>query len=273
MIDFEKELEKWFGSELAGPEPEEHAALIGESNRILAGIDKKQDDISLQVEEIYDIIKDNDNNKNSLRQKQDQISRLLGAVTGLSDMIEDFMHYTAQSGSEDLERDALLMRKNADALLDTCAISRIGETGRLLDPDLHTVGAAERSSFPLDYVSAVLRSGYRYNGTVIRKASVVVSTGAAEAEAETTEYTTAATTATTTADEAAIDIGADEAAETTEADEADTGADEATETAEAAEAAEIIETTATENETTTTKTAETAATENETTTCAQSTEG
>jgi len=177
MLDFEKELEKQFAEESGAWEAGEFELLADEGKRLLAVIDKKQADISLQVEEIYDIVKDSGMYKEALRLERARTNNLLGAVVGLSDMIEDFYHFTAQSGHAELERPAWMMWKNAGNMLEGCAVARFGETGQPLNPAIHSVHAAETSAYPREYITRILQSGYRYLGTVIRKASVIVSKG------------------------------------------------------------------------------------------------
>ncbi|MCL2496795.1 MAG: nucleotide exchange factor GrpE [Clostridiales bacterium] len=184
MLDFEKEPEKQFTGENAAGEIREFDLLADEGMRLLAAIDKKQADISLQVEEIYDIVKESALYVEALRMERMRVNQLLGAVVGLADMIEDFCHFTAQSGNSELEKQALMMWRNAGNLLEGCAAARFGEAGQPLNPAIHSVHAAETSAYPREYIAKVLLSGYRYMGNIIRKASVIVSAGEDEGEDE-----------------------------------------------------------------------------------------
>jgi len=133
----------------------------------------------LQVEEIYDIVQSIGEDRDDRRKKQSLMDQMRDAVLGISDIIDDFLYFSAQSGSDELEKQARMMRKNADSLLEKCAISRFGEAGQPLDPALHSVHAAEPSACPYEHIVTVLQCGYRCMGAVVRKASVVVSTGEA----------------------------------------------------------------------------------------------
>lgn len=191
MLDFKKELDKLLASEDSVLEADEFGLLAAEGTRLLAAVDgkqagisqqvdavgKKQADISLQIEEIYDIVKEFDADKSALRSERALVEGLLKAVVGMSDMVEDFYNFTEQGGSEELVRQAQIMRKNADDLLGTCSVTRFGEAGQPLDPAEHSVYSSAVSAYPNEHVAKVLQSGYAYKGTVIRKATIIVSTG------------------------------------------------------------------------------------------------
>ena len=178
MLNFNLELKKLLAGESGSLESSEFGLLVSEGTRLLAALDKKQADLSLQVEEIYDIVKESGAHKDTLRLERTYRTQLLNAVVGLSDMIEDFLRYSAQSGVDGLETQARMMWNNVGNMLQSCSISRFGEAGQPLDPEIHSVQAAEVSGYPREHISNVLQSGYRYMGALIRKASIIVSTGA-----------------------------------------------------------------------------------------------
>ena len=178
-MDFEKELNKLLALQ-SDPLPQlELAELLAAERQLLQALNKKQTDISLQIEEIYDITKDMDNRvlQDIVRDEKARGIRLAGTVIELCDLIDDFYEYTMQSGSEELEHQARLMQKNAGVLLEKCGITRIGEAGQRLDPEIHSARSGAVSSVSREHVVKVLQSGYRYLGALIRKAAVVVSLG------------------------------------------------------------------------------------------------
>jgi molecular chaperone GrpE (heat shock protein) len=63
-------------------------------------------------------------------------------------------------------------------------MTRLGEEGQLLDPEIHRVQTAAASPLPREHVARVLQSGYRYLGDVLRRAAVIISTGEESAEEE-----------------------------------------------------------------------------------------
>jgi molecular chaperone GrpE (heat shock protein) len=179
MMDFEAELNKLLARE-SGPLPQsELAELAAAEQNLFASLNQKQTDLSLQIEEIYDLAKEADTRvlQEALETEKIRANRLAGAAVRLSDMLEDFCVYAAESGSEELAAQAVLLWKNSGALLEGCGITRLGEEGQPLDPEIHTVKAAAPSFLPREHVSRVLQSGYRYLGEVVRKAAVLVSTG------------------------------------------------------------------------------------------------
>jgi molecular chaperone GrpE (heat shock protein) len=179
MINFEAELEKLLSlesGELPRYELAEFAAL---GQQLLADLNKKQTDVSLQIEEIYDLVKEQDNQvwRETLEAEKTRANQLASAAIGLSDLLEDFCAYAGQSGSEELKQQAGLLRKNSDGILAGCGIFRLGEKGEPLNPQIHTVKASAESPLPREQVTRVLQSGYVYQNVLVRKAAVVVSRG------------------------------------------------------------------------------------------------
>ena len=180
MIDFEKELDKLLSSECGPLETDEFAIIADEGNRVLAALNKKQADISLQVEEIYDIVREDGTSRDALLTERSKVASLLDAVVGLTDLLDNFLRYAEGNGRPELENQARIMVKNAGALHEKCAIASFGEAGEPLRPELHTVYSVEASDYPREHIVNVLECGYRYMGAVIRKATVTVSAGAGD---------------------------------------------------------------------------------------------
>jgi molecular chaperone GrpE len=186
MVDFEAELEKLLAGESEPLPLSELAEVLAENRAVLEAVNKKQADVSLQVEEIYDLVKDADTRElqGILNAERNRAQQLLETALGLSGLLEHFCVYAGQSGSEELARQGLLLWRDSQRLLESCGITRLGEAGQPLDPALHTVQSAAASEFPRESVARVLQSGYRYLGRVLRKAVVVVSTGPAPSAPE-----------------------------------------------------------------------------------------
>lgn len=190
MIDFKEELNKLIllefgnapsdGTPAAEKQPLE--IMLDAERQLVQSIGKTQTDISMQVEEIYDIVKDSSGGalQEAFRDEKKRAGRLAQAAIGLCDLIDDFYEYAAAGEDSELCGQAAIMRKNAGSLLESCAITRIGEPGQPLDPDIHAVQAAVYSPMPREYVTRVLRSGYRNMGAIMRKAAVIVSKGTEE---------------------------------------------------------------------------------------------
>jgi molecular chaperone GrpE (heat shock protein) len=160
---------------------EEEPSPENEAEAVLALFGKKQTDISMQVEEIYDMLQDDGSLREALKGEKKRSSKLLDAVIGLCDVIEDFCVFAAEGGDAELTKQALLMRRAATKYLESCGMTMInepGESGFPFDPKIHEVQAVTGSDYPKDSVVEVLRSGYGNRGETARKAAVIVSSGA-----------------------------------------------------------------------------------------------
>ena len=179
MIDFEAELNKLLAQESEPLPQDEFVQLAAVGQQLLSALYKKQADISVQVEELYDLAKDSDNTavQKALQSERAHAGLVIRAAVGLCDLIDDFYEFSLQCGNEDIGGQALMMRKKADGLLMGCGITRLGEVGQPLNPAIHSVQTGAASQIPREHVAKVLQSGYLYLGAILRKATVVVSMG------------------------------------------------------------------------------------------------
>jgi molecular chaperone GrpE (heat shock protein) len=188
MVNFEAELEVLLSREIQPLPQYEFAELAASGREFLAEFNKKQTDVSLQIEEIYDLVKEQGVLLDAVKAEKERANRLVFAAIGLCDLLEDFCAYARRSGSEELEHQAGLLWEQAGGILAGSGIIRFGESGQPLDPRIHAVKASAESSFPREYVVQALQSGYVYQNSLIRKAAVVVSRGP-ENEAPETDRT------------------------------------------------------------------------------------
>ncbi|MDR3146628.1 MAG: nucleotide exchange factor GrpE [Treponema sp.] len=177
MLDFEAELNKLLSLETGRLPEYEFAELAAAGRELLAEFNKKQTDTSLQIEEIYDLVKEQDFLRETAMSEKTRADRLVPAAIGLADLLEDFYAYAGRNGGEELKHQARIMWENAGGILSGCGILRFGQEGEPLNPRIHTVKASAESPFPRERVVRVLQSGYVYQDTIIRKAAVVVSRG------------------------------------------------------------------------------------------------
>lgn len=182
MLDFKQELDKLLKQEARPLPGDELTELAKVGQRTLTALDRKQSELSLQVEEIYDIVGNMDTTplQDAMLSEKRRADALAGAVVGLCDILEDFCTYARDSGDAELDRQARMMWSNSAGLLERSGFVRLGEEGQPLDPEIHAVQSATASSIPREHVVRVLQSGYRYLGAVARKAAVVVSKGMGE---------------------------------------------------------------------------------------------
>ncbi|MDR3199918.1 MAG: nucleotide exchange factor GrpE [Spirochaetales bacterium] len=179
MLNFETELSKLLARESDPLPHSEIMEIAAAGQKLLAALNKKHSDLSFQVEELYDLTKEADTQTllQALDAEKKRAGKLAAAAVGLCDILEDFCAYARHSGSEELESHARLLWKNSAALLEGCGMTRLGEEGQSLDPEIHTVQTAAASPLPREHIARVLQSGYRYLGDVLRRAAVIVSTG------------------------------------------------------------------------------------------------
>lgn len=182
MIDFNKELDKLLADEPELPDIRELSVIADTGRRLLDSFSKTQTDISMQVEEIFDIVSETGALQSVLKTEKSRATALLDAVVGMSDIIEDFYAFARQSKDPELASQAQMMWKNAGILLEKCGITRLGEAGQPMDASIHNVRSVSPSVYPCEHVAEVLQSGYRYMGAVLRKAAVIVSTGEVDNE-------------------------------------------------------------------------------------------
>jgi molecular chaperone GrpE (heat shock protein) len=188
-VDFETELAKLLDKEEVPPQ-DETAELTGVLQYLLNAFNKKQTEYSLQLEEIYDTLKSQDTQvlQASLAAEGQRANHLALTALGLSDNLEHFCAYARQSGTEELRAQAEILWNNSANLLAGCGILRLGNEEEPFDPRIHQVQGAIASALPRERVVQVLQSGYGYLGTVLRKATVLLSRGPEESgTAENTE--------------------------------------------------------------------------------------
>ncbi|GMO39184.1 MAG: hypothetical protein Ta2F_15580 [Termitinemataceae bacterium] len=185
MLDFEAELNKLLYAESEALlqyefAPMFEAAALGQN--LLDDLNKNQADVSLQVEEIYDLIKDQDTKvlQELITAEKTLSYNLAYTAISLCDLLEDFCAFARQSGNEELKHQADILWSQSAQLLVSNNIIRFGGEGQLVNPQIHTVQKAVKSDLPCEQVIEVLQSGYSYNNAIVRKAAVVVSLGSGE---------------------------------------------------------------------------------------------
>lgn len=185
MLDFKQELNHLLAQETHPLPGDGLAGMALAGQRLLTTLGKKQSELSLQVEEIYDIVGNLDLAavQEALQAETQRADSLADGMVGLCDILEDFCAYARDSGNAGLEQQGRMMWDNAGDLLERYGFARLGEDGQPLAPEIHTVRSAAASpAVPKEHVVRVLQSGYRYRGAVVRKAVVAASLGTGEME-------------------------------------------------------------------------------------------
>ena len=153
MFDFDLELNKLKSNvppELIKP------FAIAQNDGVLAALSGKIDNLSLQVEEIYEIAENSNPD-----------SALLKTLINVLDLLEAYFAAYDIDGAG---------RRKLREILNGGKIAEIGEAGERLNPDIHKViGAEHAEGIAPEQVLQVVAPGYSYENKIIRKAKVVVS--------------------------------------------------------------------------------------------------
>ena len=171
-MNFIAELKKLLGEE-DNPPVDPLAELARAQADLLEALYKNGSGISLQVEEIYDIVKESDENAREVKSAAKRESTLLSALIAMSDLLDSMLQYPQYAGGAHFE--AIAAKR--DEALHACSLEKIGSLGQQLDPRIHTVATAEYNGSPVESVIRILESGYMYRGNIIRKATVIISKG------------------------------------------------------------------------------------------------
>lgn len=156
MFDFDLELKKLkngIPQELIKPYIVEQDKNINEK---IAELSRKIENISLQTEEIYEIIENN---------SPDNI--LLKTLVNVCDLLELYLTAADTDGAG---------KRKLHEILNEADVSIIGTVGERLNPEIHkVVGAENAAGIAAEQILQIIQSGYLYQNKVIRKAKVIVS--------------------------------------------------------------------------------------------------
>ena len=171
-MDFEAELKKLLAAEENLPiDPLSELTLA--QVKVLDSISKRNTDISIQVEEIYDIVKDADENAREVKNAAKRETILLDGLIAISDLLDSVLEHILQANPGH----ANVIGAKREEIIKACGVDKISMPGMLLDPRLHTVVAAEYSEKPIEEITRVLENGYEYRGKIVRKSTVIISKG------------------------------------------------------------------------------------------------
>jgi molecular chaperone GrpE (heat shock protein) len=134
---------------------------------------KQSLELSLQIEEIYDIIKDGEQSADELRTLRSHELTLVEVVAQMTDMLDDLTAFTATIPQ--LEEQSAAIANKTDLLLQTAGMLRLAKPGDALNPKLHTVVQTADAGQEPETITQVLRSGYSYKGKVVKKSQVIVN--------------------------------------------------------------------------------------------------
>ena len=140
----------------------------------LESIKNTDTNIALQIEEIYDIIKDADANAKEIKAAETRENILLNGLVAMSDLLDSLFAHMREGNNEHSQ---VVVAKMTE-IINACGLEPLGFPGERLDPRLHTVSSAEFSEAPPEAIIYVIQRGYKHRGKILRKATVILSKGA-----------------------------------------------------------------------------------------------
>lgn len=153
------------------PPPADPADLLGE---LAAGREQTADllhALTAQAERTEALLR-------ALNEHELTTSRLL---RGVADVLGSFDRLLAYESDVDIESYRASVRRTAAVLADMLwnnGVELIGAAGEIAEPDTHrVVEVADNPKLAEDAVVSVIQRGIRYQGRLIRPASVIVSSG------------------------------------------------------------------------------------------------
>lgn len=185
MIDVAKELQG-FVEDLHKDSLERFcdiADVIGEFNKVLNKLGKEQYKYSHQLDEIMMSLEEQENYHKECvflqqqnRMKDMEVKRLVAVLLNILDSYEDLYRYSLKYGDESWKEQMTMQWNRTGIILKQNGIVRIEGIGELFVPQLYAVGEIRQvPGIPNGQIVDIIRSGYMYNGEIIRKAKVVVN--------------------------------------------------------------------------------------------------
>lgn len=185
MIDVAKEL-RGFVEDLHKDSLERFcdiADVIGEFNKVLNKLGKEQYRYLSQLDEIMMSLEEQENYHKECvflqqqnRMKDMEVKKLVAVLLSVLDSYEDLYRYALKYGDESWKEQMTMQWNRTGVILKQNGIVRIEGIGELFVPQLYAVEEIRRvPGIPNGQIVDIIRSGYMYNGEIIRKAKVVVN--------------------------------------------------------------------------------------------------
>ncbi|MCM8899915.1 nucleotide exchange factor GrpE [Caldicoprobacter algeriensis] len=159
------------------------ADVIGEFNKVLNKLGKEQYRYSSQLDEIMMFLEEQGNYHKECvflqqqnRMKDMEVKRLVAVLLNILDLYEDLYRYSLKYGDESWKEQMTMQWNRTGIMLKQNGIVRIEGIGELFVPQLYVVEEIRQvPGIPNGQIVDIIRSGYMYNGEIIRKAKVVVN--------------------------------------------------------------------------------------------------
>lgn len=186
MIDFTKELGKFDFMEMdkSFKNIQNETGMIVETlNTTLKRFGKEQSKANMQMDEILDVLdeeKEKQKNIDVLEKTENVLKEdknfLVKGMISIVDQFEDMYRYVVKYDTVNGAGQMMILWKNIASDLLTCGIMRIDEINVVFNVQLHVaVQTRYDEEVTEGYVLEVLKSGYKYNDKLLRKAQVVIN--------------------------------------------------------------------------------------------------
>ncbi len=186
MLDVKNEIKKLVNEEIPGNmngRLSEFAVLLDTYNSNMNKIGRTQYKYSAQMDEIMlmldDMEKDgriiNDYRKNT-ENLQKESSNLMSVLIKASDLLEDAYRYAQKSGQNAWEKQLANQWTSLGEYLASAGISRIDTCDVMFNMEIHRAVQTMHSPGSADgIILSMIRCGYIFRGSIVRKADVVVN--------------------------------------------------------------------------------------------------
>lgn len=186
MIDVIKEFEKYKEIDLDIEESclqEEFIMIFQTFQKTLNRFGKEQYKTVGQLEEIVDLLEEEKELETSYRElkegikkKQEEVHTLLQGLITAADKLEDIYRYTLKKEEDPWAEQISMLWESLGQELSRYGIIRIEGIGSFFSTPYYSVeGIKKDPNLPHGTIIEVLQAGYTYQGTVIRKAKVIVN--------------------------------------------------------------------------------------------------
>ena len=186
MIDFEEELKRFDFFNIDSSfvyAQNELADIFREVNSILGRIGKEQSKTNMQIEEIMmilDEIKEKDETVEKLEKYVDSSEKeklfIIKALIEILDEVENLYRLSVKEENESWRQQVFLMWGLIGKILFSIGMTRIDDENTVFNPFLNNItGVKSNTGLAEGIVLEVLKSGYTYKGTILRKSDVIVN--------------------------------------------------------------------------------------------------
>ena len=186
MLDFKRELTRLLeeasaaGVNSAGPQgvdgplgPAVAGVLAADAH--LSKLLKNQAEMGYRLDELCDAA---EQNAHGAQEQQRGREALVSALLAAADLIEGFYLYYREHEDAAVTPQASMMWSALQKAMAAAGLARVADERAPFDAALNTAAHAETDeTLPRGWVTRCLRSGWLYNGRIIRKSSVAVNRG------------------------------------------------------------------------------------------------